>query len=233
MVVVDGTGRTANVNNNIMGSLEQLNRVQALIEVERSLTKALEKSASLLDSSTKSSNIINYDPDAPVTRPTPKNIKEVELVWAVARNLASRTSAPAGWNPACPPVGFATPNPRPDQLRGGALGTLQLERAQKANTAEQNKKRQRLEEEARKKKEESESRAKRAREGSLDPKSRELSGKGHQIGLDRTNSDIVRSANDQQRKRPSVQPVVEASMKLSDSSSSEEEEDDDDDDESD
>lgn len=49
----------------------------------------------------------------------------------VARSLANRTSAPAGWNPAAPVVGFSTPSPLPHQLRGGALASLQLERAQK------------------------------------------------------------------------------------------------------
>jgi hypothetical protein len=33
------------------------------------------------------------------------------------------------WNPTLPVIGFATPNPLPHQLRGGALGAMQLKMA--------------------------------------------------------------------------------------------------------
>jgi hypothetical protein len=36
------------------------------------------------------------------------------------------------WNPNLPVVGFATPNPLPHQLRGGALGGMQLQLAKEA-----------------------------------------------------------------------------------------------------
>ncbi|KAL3913007.1 MAG: hypothetical protein SGILL_006663, partial [Bacillariaceae sp.] len=58
-----------------------------------------------------------------------------------------RTSAPGGWRRKAPVVGFSTPNPLPHQLRGGALGALELERARQAQ--EDKKKRKRDEDEER------------------------------------------------------------------------------------
>merc|ERR1719491_1759067 len=46
----------------------------------------------------------------------------VNEVLALARTLSSRTSAPCSWDPTMPMVNFATPNPLPHQIRGGALG---------------------------------------------------------------------------------------------------------------
>jgi hypothetical protein len=94
-----------------------LEEIKALVELERSLTDAIE----------------NAEPWLPGgrSRPLPSSMQEVEQVLHVARNLASRTSAPAGWNPQAPVLGFTTPNPLPHQLRGGALGALQLEMARK------------------------------------------------------------------------------------------------------
>jgi hypothetical protein len=91
--------------------LYQLDQTQSLVEVEHSLTEALEKASPWLSLPSLS-------------------MQDVEHVLHLARKLASRTSAPAGWNPQAPVMGFATPNPLPHQLRGGALGTLQLELAQ-------------------------------------------------------------------------------------------------------
>jgi hypothetical protein len=55
---------------------------------------------------------------------------QVEAILALGRKYAAQTSAPAGWNPAAPLVGFTTPAPLPNQLRAGCLAALQLERAQ-------------------------------------------------------------------------------------------------------
>lgn len=94
-----------------------LDRVQALVDLERSLTEAMENAATWLPGGK--------------ARPLPTSMGDVHKVLNVARNLAPRTSAPVGWNPQAPVIGFTTPNPMPHQLRGGALGALQLEMARK------------------------------------------------------------------------------------------------------
>jgi hypothetical protein len=63
-------------------------------------------------------------------RPIPATMEQVNDILCLARQYACRTSAPAGWNPQAPVVGFGTPAPLPNQLRGGNLAALQLERAQ-------------------------------------------------------------------------------------------------------
>lgn len=117
-----------------------LESAQALVQIERSLTAALEDAEPWLPKSSSSSMSAT---NGPFVRPLPKTVEQVEQVLAVARNLAARTSAPAGWNPQAPVVGFATPNPLPHQLRGGALGTLQLQRAKQQLIIEESKKRKR------------------------------------------------------------------------------------------
>jgi hypothetical protein len=54
-------------------------------------------------------------------------MEQVKEILAYARTLSTRTSAPCGWNPSLPLIGFATPNPLPHQIRGGCLGVLQLQ----------------------------------------------------------------------------------------------------------
>lgn len=113
-----------------------LEKTQALIELERSLTRTLERVEPWLTNSSGSKVGTRV-------RPIPTTMEEVHRVLAVARNFSSRTSAPAGWNPNAPVMGFSTPNPLPHQLRGGALAALELQRARQA---EQDKKRKRQEE---------------------------------------------------------------------------------------
>ena len=121
-------------------TLELLEKAQAMVDVEQSLTETLEKVEPWLLSATTT----NIDPNRPRVRPIPQTMDQVKNILSVARNLASRTSAPAAWNPAAPVVGFSTPNPLPHQLRGGALAALQLERARQA---ERDRKRKRVQEE--------------------------------------------------------------------------------------
>ena len=104
-----------------------LQKTKAMIALERSLTATLEKVEPWLVRNSK-----KQLPNQPRVRPIPTTMEEVEHILAVARVLATRTSAPAGWNPAAPVVGFGTPNPLPHQLRGGALAALQLDRARQA-----------------------------------------------------------------------------------------------------
>lgn len=163
-----------------------LDRVEALVELERSLTTAIEKAEPWLTGG---------------RRPLPTSIAEVDQVLCVARNLASRTSAPAGWNPQAPVMGFATPNPLPHQLRGGALGTLQLELVRKSQKSEQQEKKKRMQEEAE---------AAQAKRHKAQP----------------TATKGPTTAAKQHRQRPR-QKVIVANMNLSDDSSSEEEESDD------
>ncbi len=105
-----------------------LNHVRSLVEAERALTDAIEQSAPLLQQNTMSSSILSSQSDPPLL-PTPRNIEEVKTILAVARTYSLRTSAPPMWNPNLPVIGFATPNPLPHQLRGGALGAMQLKMA--------------------------------------------------------------------------------------------------------
>lgn len=114
-----------------MSSPLLLDHVRTLVEVERALTDALEKSTPLLSSQHNggiSSSILSSQSDPPLL-PTPRDIEEVKTILAVARAYSLRTSAPPMWNSNLPVIGFATPNPLPHQLRGGALGTMQLKMA--------------------------------------------------------------------------------------------------------
>lgn len=119
-------------------SLHILERAHSIIEIERLLTETLEHVKPWLPQATNARNV-NHNRSR--VRPIPRNIDEAQLILSVARNLAARTSAPAGWNPNAPVVGFSTPSPLPHQLRGGSLATLQLERARQV---EREKKRQRI-----------------------------------------------------------------------------------------
>ena len=214
---------TVNQSSSSSPLLEQL---QALTKVERSLTEAMEAAEPWLPPSSSTSS----GKDDSV-RPLPSTMEEVHHILAVARNLSGRTSAPVGWNPQAPVVGFATPNPLPHQLRGGALGTLQLERARDS-------KRKRQEQEQEKKKQDLEAKelAKMEVEQEVvqlqvedtkearDPKRREVV--QHEMELDlRSQSDISRSIHISQKKQPPKQQVLTADMNLSDDSSSDEESD--------
>ena len=129
---------------------------------------------------------------------------------AVARNLANRTSAPVGWNPMAPVIGFSTPNPMPHQLRGGALATLQLERAKQA---ESDKKRIQLQQQQEKMEKTAQKAEKKTEYIPLnDPKRVEI--RDHKL-----------TEQKQRRAQPQERPKVQVSMNLSDSSSSEDEDD--------
>lgn len=179
-----------------------LHKTREVIQVEKTLNKTLEKVEPwLLDA--------KVNPHRKRVRPIPSNMSEAETILMLARSLSSRTSAPAGWTPVAPITNFATPNPLPNQLRGGALATLQLERAKKAESD-------------RKK----ESKAKAQKEESA-------------TGQDVTMTDATKppaagtdaSAARPQQQRPTAanystqQPKQQVSMNLSDSSSSEDEDD--------
>ena len=105
-----------------------LDHVRSLVEAERALTDAIEKSTPLLQHGTVSSSILSSQSDPPLL-PTPRNIEEVNTILAVARTYSLRTSAPPMWNADLPVIGFARPTPLPHQLRGGALGAMQLKMA--------------------------------------------------------------------------------------------------------
>lgn len=192
-------------------SMSLLVKMQALIEVERSLTATLERVDPWLPQNTLKPSSRAY---AKRVRPIPTNMEQVEQVLAVARSYSSRTSAPAGWNPAAPVIGFSTPNPMPHQLRGGALAALQLERARQE---ERSQKRKRQEEEQEKAK------AKKMAE-EKESKSNKPAGTNQPVApMDsaptKPGSQSVRRAS-----RPAPQ-VLQTTMNLSDSSSSEEESD--------
>ena len=120
-----------------------LDHVRALVEAERDLTEALEQTLPLLSSNSSSSVIPPSSSSKrgaePPLLPSPRSSAEVPTILAVARAYSLRTSAPPAWNTNLPVVGFATPNPLPHQLRGGALGAMQL------SLAREEKKRKRKE----------------------------------------------------------------------------------------
>jgi len=143
---------------------ELLEKVREAMRVEAALTSTMERVEPWLPSS-----IYDYGggggqyaatavDDRPRVRPIPTDSSDddngqIRQVLASARVLAARTSAPAGWNPSAPVMGFSTPSPLPHQLRGGALAALQLERARKA---ERDKKRKRRLEERRRRQQQAE-----------------------------------------------------------------------------
>lgn len=169
-----------------------LDRVQALVELERCLTEAMENAAPWLPGGK--------------ARPLPTSMGDVHNILCVARNLAPRTSAPVGWNPQAPVLGFTTPNPMPHQLRGGALGAIQLEMARKQlkEAKQEQLERKREREEAKKKEDESQNQAAKRPV----PATRQIP--------------TARQAQPQRH----IQPAVVVDMNLSDSSSEEEEFDD-------
>ena len=95
-----------------------LDRTTTIMEAEMALTRILEK----VDPWLKAADV---NPHHRRVRPIPSTMEEAKTILSVARNLSNRTSAPAGWNPGAPITNFATPNPLPNQLRGGALAALQ------------------------------------------------------------------------------------------------------------
>lgn len=211
------------------GAMSLLEKTQALIELERSLTKTLEKVEPwLMNSSAGNSNKSR----GVRVRPIPTNMNQVHHVLAVARNFSSRTSAPAGWNPNAPVIGFSTPNPLPHQLRGGALAALELQRARQAERDKKRKRQEELEEqnkEKEKQKTEEESKNKMDIDGD----------DGKKRAAETTDSKNTNSPRKQQAARPppsarsgsierrAPRPVIATTMNLSDSSSEEDSDDDD------
>ena len=123
-------------------SLRALQKTQALMEMERSLSMSMERAEPWLamgggdghptaGAATSSVPLpsSSFGTFQSRVRPIPRTMKEVKLVLDVGRNYSTRTSAPAGWNPQAPLMGFASPNPLPSQLRSGALAALELQTA--------------------------------------------------------------------------------------------------------
>ena len=210
-----------------------LNQVQALVELERSLTDAMEQADPWLPGGT--------------ARPLPTCIdlnglnhlnglnglnhqeNDVSKVLAVARSLASRTSAPVGWNPQAPVIGFTTPSPMPHQLRGGSLGALQLEMAKQLQRQQQQqlvllerKKREREEVDALKRKNEHQNATSTVLAstnvdgiGNAATAAKRLSVVQHQ-----SRQGSATTAHQQQQQQRPRQPAIVADMNLSDDSSS-------------
>ena len=207
--------------NNVDDSrLALLKKTQSVIEIERALTETLERVQPWLRSSVP-------QPNRPRIRPIPATMDEATQILAVARNLASRTSAPAGWNPNAPVVGFSTPSPLPHQLRGGALAALQLERARQA---ERDRKRKRLQQQQQEQEEQKQQQLATTTEKDVsmevveeekDPKRREV--QQHEHELDRSKSDLARPSRPVQQQQQQQRPAMDVSMNLSDSSSDDDE----------
>lgn len=214
-----GTAETKDASD-----LRLLEKTQALMEVERSLTATLEKVEPWLRHNTTLTPSSMHGFGKRV-RPLPTTMEQVQQVLAVARNYSSRTSAPAGWNPAAPVMGFATPNPLPHQLRGGALAALQLERARQEERSQKRKRREEEEEQAKAKKLAEESKTKAAtsqEEGTTAPSSSNQAtdpAQNRPAMAGNPNPPPLRRAS-----RPQPQ-VIQTTMNLSDSSSEEDSDD--------
>lgn len=139
----------ASTSRSIQNQIDLLDNAQAIIRLEKLLTETLAKVEPWLPQSQNQSNNNNNrhrsNPNMIRVRPIPRNMEEAHHILAMARNLAARTSAPAGWNPNAPVVGFSTPSPLPNQLRSGSLATLQLERAKQIQKYEREKKKRQQE----------------------------------------------------------------------------------------
>jgi Vitamin-D-receptor interacting Mediator subunit 4 len=179
-----------------------LSKTREVIQIEKALTRTLEKVEPWLHDA-------KVNPHRKRVRPVPTCMKEAETILQVARSLSSRTSAPAGWTPVAPITNFATPNPLPNQLRGGALATLQLERAKKA---ESDKKKEHKKAEAQKNEE---STAARQQDATMTDAA--LPSRAAATGANNQQQRPAAPAYAQQRPKELV------SMNLSDSSSEEEE----------
>jgi len=226
-----------------------LDCVTSLVSAERGLTRSIENTLPLLHRRPFSSSITGTSSTAPPPiLPTPASMSEVNTILSVARMYSSRTSAPAGWKPTLPVFGFATPNPLPHQLRGGALGALQLSMAREerrrkkmaAEDKEREEKAAREEEEKKKKEEEEAASAKRRRDegedvsatpraGNADPKRRELNDrrKSTAHAAEEAAADLAARRREQQQRQAQRHQVQAATMNLSESSSEEDDDDDD------
>jgi hypothetical protein len=207
----------AMTNHTLEADLALLEKAQALMEVERSLTATLEKVEPWL-----LSNTLQPKGHHTRVRPIPTTMDQVKQVLAVSRNFAPRTSAPAGWNPNAPVVGFSTPNPLPHQLRGGALAALQLERARQANETKKRRRREQDEERKAAKKLQ-EAQAMDVDADSFSPKAAQTEqAPGKQ---QHANPAQAPAARPRAAQRPQPQ-VLTTTMNLSDSSSSDDDNDD-------
>ena len=209
-----------------------------MIEVERLLTMSMEKVEPWLTSNTMDSQYASSRSNAVRVRPIPTTMEQVDEILAVARNYSTRTSAPAGWNPNAPVVGFSTPNPLPHQLRGGALAALELQRARRQQKAEQDqkkRKRQEQEEEKAKKIKEDEEKSKQqdamdidedASKTKNDPKAADAASHRPPTARPAPGTAVVRTPTQQQQQQAAQQQVTATTMNLSDSSSSDDDDDD-------
>lgn len=142
---------------------------------------------------------------------SPNSMQQVEEILAYSRTLAYRTSAPTGWNPSLPMIGFATPNPLPHQVRGGVLGAMQLKLAKQESEIK------------------TKSPEKRVNGDKVQP-SKALESKSSVPPLDNKEARerLKRMANDEAKKRKKARQEevsnLHATMNLSDSSSSSEDE---------
>ena len=199
-----------------------LEKTQSLIQVERSLTATMERVEPWLVSHTLDPS--SWHAYEKRVRPIPVTMDQVYQILAVARNYSSRTSAPAGWNPAAPVMGFSTPNPLPHQLRGGALAALELEQARQE---ERSQKRKRQEEEA------EQAKAKKMAEKVLESQTNNTTtaaaagsnNKPSDANVNPTRPDSAKRHSSPNVRRPSrpAPQVLQTTMNLSDSGSSDEE----------
>jgi Vitamin-D-receptor interacting Mediator subunit 4 len=197
-------------------TVDLLDKIQAAICAENELTAIIEKVEPWL----RNSKVVSYRPRV---RPVPENMDQAHDILKVARNLSSRTSAPAGWSPSAPVIGFSTPSPMPHQLRGGALAALQLERTKKM-LLEANKKRQKdLEQVAAASKQEQGKLPVEETESTTATNNNEAS-KSERRSSKPNVTATVAAPTQKSSQRP-LRPKQEVSMNLSDSSSSSEDDD--------
>ena len=204
--------------------LDLLDRTHKVMKAEQKLTALLERVDPWLGNPGDQSAVRNHYSTR--VRPIPQTMDQVENILSLARSWASKTSAPAGWDPSAPVIGFATPNPLPHHLRGGALAALQLERATKEKFRASKLKEEERESKAQAAKEEKEELERQKQlEQQQSEQTAEAQSKNPKKRMRAENSN---SPKPQQRPAQQRQPSVGVSMNLSDSSSEEESEEDDD-----
>jgi Vitamin-D-receptor interacting Mediator subunit 4 len=244
-MIVDDDGDDGTMDAVVPDELSLLNKVEAMLQVEHKLTSALDRAGPWLESASAHTHRRRV-------RPVPRTAEQARQVLQYARVLSNRTSAPAGWNPNAPVVGFSTPNPLPHQLRGGALAALQLERARqrqlklKQQLEQSNKVRRHEKEESEKEKEKRRKVVDAKKQGaqgeagaaddapSRDPKRRDVVAHQQQdssaANAQRGGAITAGAAAAASPAGRTVASQLDVSMNLSSGSSSSEEEDEDDDD---
>jgi hypothetical protein len=232
----------SSTSRSVQNQIDLLDNAQAIIRLEKLLTETLTKVEPWLPQSNQGNNNDNnrYRSNANMirVRPIPRNIDEAHHILAMARSLAARTSAPAGWNPNAPVVGFSTPSPLPNQLRSGSLALERAKQIQKYEREKKKRQQEQLQQQAQQMQKKSKSTNNNTNDDitmmqvdvdpqEQDPKRRDILSHEEQLQLDQARINAAqRNVTFQQLRQPR-KPKQDVSMNLSDDSDSDDDDDDD------